>query len=64
MAFILPVVFTALLFWDFRASAGKEKVIYIVLSVSAVILALFAAMEARDDHIGASLAGMISIFMR
>ena len=64
MAFILPVIFTALLFRDLRGREGKEKAVYIVLAVAAVILSVFAASAARDDHIGASLAGMISIFMR
>ena len=64
MEFVLPVVFTGVLFPGFRERSGKEKVIYITLSAVAVILSVFAARAARDDHIGASLAGMISIFMR
>jgi len=64
MTFILPILFTAILFFDFRGRCDGERVLYVLLSVIAIILAIFAGIMASSDHVGASLSGMISVFMR
>ncbi len=64
MSYVLPVVFIAALFFDFRMRESKEKVMYIVLGVMSLLLAVFSGIAAESDHVGASLSGMISIFMR
>mgnify|MGYP002512690699 CR=1 FL=1 len=43
---------------------GKERVLYTVLFAISLITALVAGGMERHDHIGASLSGMVSIFMR
>ncbi len=64
MIFILPAIFAAVVFLDFRSRQGREKTLYIALSVLAVTASVFAGYAAKNDHVGASLSGMISIFMR
>ncbi len=65
MSRIIPVLFFAMLFFDGRGrEKGRKKNIYLFLSAVAIIMACFAAMNAEQDHMGASLSGMISIFMR
>lgn len=64
MSIILPVVFAVLLFFDSGERESREKKLYLVLSVIAVLSGIFAGFAAKSDHIGASLSGMISIFMR
>lgn len=64
MIFILPLVFSAILFFDFRERGGREKKLWLALSFLAIALSFFASRAADGDHIGASLSGMISVFMR
>ena len=64
MAVLLPALFAALLFFDIGERDGRERVLYLALSAVAVILSVFAGIAASSDHVGASLSGMISIFMR
>ena len=64
MVFILPALFAVLLFFDFGEREGRERFLYLALSVAAIILGVFAGVAASSDHVGASLSGMISIFMR
>lgn len=65
MSFLTPVIFSSLLIFDIKGrEKGKERNICISLSAIAVILSLLAAFLSDRDHIGASLSGMISIFMR
>ena len=65
MSLIIPVVFFLFLFAEGRGKEkGREKNMYILLSVAAVLASFVAAILAGQDHIGASLSGMISIFMR
>lgn len=64
MVFILPAIFAVVVFLDLRGRQGCEKTLYIALSVIAVTAAVFAGYAAKNDHVGASLSGMISIFMR
>ena len=64
MAFLLPVIYIAVLFLDRRERSGREKIIYIILASVAVALGIPAGIGARLDHVGASLSGMISLFMR
>ncbi len=64
MSYVLPAVFLAALFFDFRTCKGREKIAYIVLGATSLLLAVFSGIAAESDHVGASLSGMISIFMR
>lgn len=64
MSYALPAAFLAALFIDFRAREGKEKRAYIALGAISLLLAVFSGIAAESDHVGASLSGMISIFMR
>ncbi len=64
MSYVLPAVFLAALFFDFRARESKEKNAYIILGAISLLLAVFSGIAAESDHVGASLSGMISIFMR
>ena len=65
MSFLIPVIFSSLLFFDTRVrESGKEKNIYVLLAFIAAVLSVIAAFLSNRDHIGASLSGMISIFMR
>ena len=64
MFFVLPAVFAAALFFDFRGRYGREKRLYIALSVIALALSVLAGFAAQSDHVGASFSGMISIFRR
>lgn len=64
MIFILPLLFSAMLLFDFRGRVGCEKKLWLALSLLALILSIFASRAADGDHIGASLSGMISVFMR
>lgn len=64
MVFILPAIFAVVVFLDFRGRKGREKALYIALAVLAVTVSIFAGYAAKNDHVGASLSGMISIFMR
>lgn len=64
MSYVLPAVFLAALFFDFRARESKEKHAYIILGAISLLLAVFSGIAAESDHVGASLSGMISIFMR
>ncbi len=64
MSYVLPTVFLAVLFLDFRTREGRERKAYIVLGAVALLLAVFSGIAAESDHVGASLSGMISIFMR
>lgn len=64
MSVILPIIFAVVLLSDRRGRTGMEKYIYIALAVIAVLLALPAGILANYDHVGASLSGVISIFMR
>lgn len=62
---ILLVLFTAsIAFWEARSRSGREKKLYIVLSVLAAAAGYAAGVFAEADHVGASLSGMVSIFMR
>lgn len=64
MLFLLLAVFAVILFFDFGAREGGERKIYIALIAVSVVLAFAAGIAAENDHVGASLSGMISIFMR
>ncbi len=65
MSFLIPAVFFSLLFFDIKGrEKGKARNICISLSAIAALASVCAAFLANRDHIGASLSGMISIFMR
>ena len=51
-------------FFGARPRRGREKKIYIALSVIAAAAGYAAGIFAEADHVGASLSGMVSIFMR
>lgn len=54
MSYVLPAVFLAALFFDFRMRKGKEKIAYIVLGSVSLLLAVFSGIAAESDHVGAS----------
>ena len=64
MIFILPLVFSAVILFDSRGRKGRERKLWLALAALALILSFFASRAADGDHIGASLSGMISVFMR
>lgn len=64
MIFVLPLLFSALLLFGLRDRIGRERKLYIALGILALALSFFASRAADGDHIGASLSGMISVFMR
>ncbi len=64
MAFILPVIYISVLLLDRRERCGREKIMYAILAAIAVALGIPAGIGAGLDHVGASLSGMISLFMR
>ena len=64
MGFVLSAVFAAIMYFDFHGREGREQSLYLVLSALAIILSFIAGTLAARDHVGATLSGMISIFMR
>ena len=64
MSFVVPITFALILIFGAERGEGKEDAVYIFLSAVAVLLSVLAGFAAKDDHVGASLSGMISIFMR
>ena len=64
MAVGLVLIYAALLIPGTFRREGRERVVYIVLSSLALISAIVAGSILRTDHVGASLSGMVSIFMR
>ena len=64
MAVGLVLIYAALLAPGVFRREGKERNVYIVLSAMALIFAIIAGSIIRTDHVGASLSGMVSIFMR
>lgn len=64
MGVLLSVIYALILTPPIFKKEGKEKKLYIVLSLFAIISAYFAGCFMLTDHVGASLSGMISIFMR
>lgn len=64
MIFILSLIFSAVILFDSQGRSGRERKLWIALSCLALILSFFASRAADGDHIGASLSGMISVFMR
>ena len=64
MSIVLFFVSASILFLDSKGREKREKAMYIFLAAVSVILAFAAGLAAENDHVGASLSGMISIFMR
>ena len=64
MGMFLGFIYLLILLPAVSGKEGREKKLYIALSVLAVISAYFAGRFMLTDHVGASLSGMISIFMR
>ena len=60
----LVLIYSALLIPGVFRREGRERTAYIVASVLAVLFAIAAGSILRTDHVGASLSGMVSIFMR
>ena len=61
--FLLMVYVPFLVSGVFRRE-GREKILYVVLFAISLVASFAAGILARQDHIGASLSGMVSIFMR
>lgn len=64
MAIALTFLYAVLLLPGIFSREGKERTVYIALSAIALIFAAIAGSILRSDHVGASLSGMVSIFMR
>lgn len=64
MGIVFSLICIVLLLFGRRVREGKEKTIYEVLCFLGAMLWVFAFFKERGDHIGASLSGIISIFMR
>ncbi len=64
MAVGLVLIYSALLIPGCLRREGRERTVYIVLSTLAALFAVAAGSILRTDHVGASLSGMVSIFMR
>ena len=64
MGILLALIYVLLLAPGIFRREGKERVLYTVLFAISLITAFVAGAMARQDHIGASLSGMVSIFMR
>ncbi len=64
MVIILPAIYIAVILLDRRGRDGREKMLYAILAVLAVVLGIPAGKGAGLDHVGASLSGMVSLFMR
>ncbi len=64
MAILLSAISLILLLPGIREREGREKKLYVALLCIAVAAGYAAGAFAVSDHVGASLSGMISIFMR
>lgn len=64
MAAGLVLIYAALLIPGVFRREGRERAVYIVLTLLAAVFAVIAGSILRTDHVGASLSGMVSIFMR
>ncbi len=64
MTVLLPLIYGAILFFGKGKREGLERWIYISLSCGAIFLAVISALNISPAPVGASLSGMISIFMR
>ncbi len=63
--FILPAIYGALLFFERTDFTGKrERYLYRVLVIIALVLSLPASYALSLDHVGASLSGLVSVFSR
>lgn len=61
------LVYATVLFFDFRAVRGivdrTERILYLTLGILALLSAIPAAHWMHLDHAGASLSGMLSLFI-
>lgn len=64
MGILLVLVTAVIAFFGAQSRRGREKKIYIAISVIAAAAGYAAGIFAEADHVGASLSGMVSIFMR
>lgn len=64
MGILLALIYAFFLLPGFFRREGRERVLYTVLFAVSLVAAFVAGAMARQDHIGASLSGMVSIFMR
>lgn len=64
MGILLSIIYALIILPGLLKKEGREKTLYIALSLLAVISAYFAGRFMLTDHVGASLSGMLSIFMR
>ena len=64
---LVPVIYLALLIGDAKLRRRKftrrERVIYVILGAIAVASAVPASVGLDFDQVGASLSGMVSLFM-
>ena len=64
MGIVFSIICIVLLVYGRRENNGREKTVYEVLCLLGAMLWVFAFFKERGDHVGASLSGIISIFMR
>lgn len=64
MGIVLPLIYILVIMTDRRMRTGRERYIFLALAAVSVLLAVPAGIMANYDHVGASLSGIISIFMR
>lgn len=64
MGLLLVLIYILFLVRGFLKREGRERVLFGVLSLLSLALAYVAGEFVKGDHIGASLSGMVSIFMR
>ena len=64
MGFLLAFIYVLVLSPGVFCREEREKMLYSALFAIAIVAAFVAGNAAREDHIGATLSGMVSIFMR
>ncbi len=64
MTYVLLLISLVFMLPGIKRREGREKKLYIALLCVVAATGLIAGGFAASDHIGASLSGMISIFMR
>ncbi len=64
MGVVFSLICVAMFIFGGRAREGEEKKTYKLLCLIGAVLWVIAFFKEQGDHVGASLSGMISIFMR
>lgn len=68
--FLIPVLYGVILWIDFQlvapthSSTRSERILYRILITLALISAIPVGIAQQLDHVGASLSGLVSVFLR